>query len=190
MSPIRPAPSGPVLVALALPVLLALVVAAIGVTARLQAPDPAGAALPDTRPLAVVPLDAPAAAGAECAALLAALPPELPSTGGPLAVRQIAEPAPPGTRAWAAAPRPVVLRCGLTRPAELMPTSTLLEVDGVSWLELGSAGVPDPVVVTYVAVDRPVYLVLTSPTDAGTGPLQAVSETVRATLAETPVAVR
>ena len=82
-----------------------------------------------------------------------------------------------------------MLRCGLTRPAELSPTSTLLEVDGVSWLRLDD-GVPDPVVVSYVAVDRPVYLVLTAPPAAGSGPLQTVSEAVRATLPETPVAVR
>ena len=178
----------PALVALALPLLLAVAVAAIGIAGRLGAADPA-AAPPDARPLAVVPLDAPAAGGPECAGLLAALPAELPSDSGPLPVRPLAEPAPPGVRAWAAAPRPAVLRCGLTRPAELSPTSALLEVDGVSWLELDD-GVPDPVVVTYVAVDRPVYLVLTAPTSAGSGPLQTVSEAVRGTLPETAVAVR
>ena len=104
-------------------------------------------------------------------------------------VRPLAEPAPAGVRAWAAAPRPVVLRCGLPRPRELTPTSALLEIDGVQWLELDD-GVPEPVVVTYVAVDRPVYVVLTTPVDAGSGPLQAVSDVVRDTLPATPVAVR
>ncbi|MBC8091579.1 MAG: DUF3515 domain-containing protein, partial [Pseudonocardia sp.] len=88
-----------------------------------------------------------------------------------------------------ASPRPVVLRCGLPRPAELVPTSALLEINGVQWLELDD-GVPNPTVITYVAVDRPVYVVLTAPVDAGSGPLQTVSDVVRDTLLGTPVAVR
>ena len=71
-------------------------------------------------------------------------------------------------RAWAAAPRPVVLRCGLPRPAELTPTSALLEVNGVRWLRW-TTGCRDPVIVTYVAVDRPVYVVFTAPTEPGAG---------------------
>ena len=189
-------PSPPVLVAIALPVLLAVVVAAIGITARVRgvevsglsgAPTPAPVA--ETGPLALVPIDAPDAGGASCAALLAALPDALPAAGGTLAPRPLADPAPAGSRAWTALPRPVVLRCGLTRPAELTPTSALLEVDGVRWLQLDD-GVPDPVVVSYVAVDRPVYVVLTAPPDAGSGPLQAVSDAVRATLPSREVQVR
>ena len=45
-------------------------------------------------------------------------------------------------------------------------------------------------IVTYVAVDRPVYVVLTEPTDVGSGPLQAVADVVRQTLPATEVAVR
>jgi hypothetical protein len=82
-----------------------------------------------------------------------------------------------------------VLRCGLTRPAELTPTAALLEVNGVRWLELND-GRPDPVVISWVAVDRPVYVVLTVPPDAGSGPLQAVADAVRTTLPAAPVAVR
>ena len=133
-------------------------------------------------------MDTPEFGRAGVAALLAALPAELPAGGGTLAARPLADPAPPGTRAWAAAPQPVVLRCGLTRPPELTPTSALLEVNGVRWLRLDD-GVPDPVIVTYVAVDRPVYVVL-APTGAGSGPLQAVADVVRQTLTATEVAVR
>jgi hypothetical protein len=192
-------PSVPVLVALALPLLLAVAVAAVGVVGRVQGVERAGlgsaggttttAAAPETGPLAVVPVEAPDAGGPDCSALLAALPAALPAGSGTLPTRPLADPAPPGTRAWAAAPRPVVLRCGLTRPAELTPTSALLEVNGVRWLRLDD-GVPDPVIVTYVAVDRPVYVVLTAPTDAGSGPLQAVADVVRQTLSATDVAVR
>ena len=45
-------------------------------------------------------------------------------------------------------------------------------------------------VISYVAVDRPVYVVLTAPVDAGSGPLQAVADAVRAALPATGVAVR
>jgi hypothetical protein len=187
-----------VLVAVALPVLLALAVAAVGIGGRIRgvevsgvsgAPSQAAPAPPETGPLALVPVDAPDAEGPQCTALLAALPDTLPADGGALPPRPLADPVPVGSRAWAAAPRPVVLRCGLTRPAELAPDSALLEVDGVQWLRLDD-GVPDPVVVSYVAVDRPVYIVLTAPPDAGSGPLQTVSDVVRTTLPATAVAVR
>lgn len=184
-SPTRPRPA--VLIAIALPMLLALAVAAIGITARLGGtggPPPV-----DTTPLALAPVDAPDAGGPECTALLAALPAALPTGGATLPPRPLADPAPPGARAWAAAPRPAVLRCGLPRPAELTPTSALLEVDGVRWLPLDD-GVPDPVVITYVAVDRPVYVVFTAPSGAGSGPLQQVSDTIRGALPATAVVVR
>jgi hypothetical protein len=182
----RPRLSLPQVVALALPLLLAVAVAAIAITVRARGLDSPVAA---TGPLPVPPVDAVAAESPECAALLAALPVELPAADGALPPRPIAEPAPPAVRAWAALPRPAVLRCGLPRPAELNPASALLEINGVRWLELDD-GVPDPVVVSYVAVDRPVYVVLTTPVDAGSGPLQAVSDAVRETLPPTPVAVR
>ncbi|MGE3285032.1 MAG: DUF3515 domain-containing protein [Pseudonocardia sp.] len=174
-------------VAIALPLLLAVVVAALGIAGRLSGGAAPQSPQPDTRPLAVAPVEAPDADGPECAAVLGALPAELPSDSGGLPARALAEPAPAGVRAWAAVPRPVVLRCGLTRPAELGPTSSLLEIDGVSWLELPAdvPGVPP----SYVAVDRPVYVALTAATELGSGPLQVVSEALR-TLPETPVAVR
>ncbi|GAA4559239.1 DUF3515 domain-containing protein [Pseudonocardia xishanensis] len=176
-----------VVVAIALPVLLALVVAGLALYARSGGFTPAPPA-PETGPLAVAPVDAPAAGGQACASLLAALPTDLPgdpaSTGRPLA-----EPAQPGVKAWAASPRPVVLRCGLTRPQELTPTSTLTEVNGVSWLTI-TDGTPEPSLVTYVAVDREVYVALTTPTRIGSGPVQTISDTIARTLREQPVQVR
>jgi Protein of unknown function (DUF3515) len=180
--------SPPLAIAIALPLLLAVAVAAIAINARVRGigePPP-----PDTGPLAVAPVDAPDASGPDCSALLAALPAELDGPDGPLPPRPIADAAQlPGVRAWAATPRPVVLRCGLPRPAELTPTSALLEVNGVRWLQLDD-GLPDPVQVSYIAVDRPVYLALTTPVDAGSAPLQHVSDVVRDTLPATAVAVR
>lgn len=179
-------PPLPVVIAIALPMLLAVVVAGIGITAREEQAAPAP---PDLTPLAAPPVEAPDAESPECDDVLARLDGALPAGDATLPVRALAEPAPPGARAWAASPRPVVLRCGLPRPTELTPTSTLLQINGVQWLELDD-GVPDPVVVTYVAVDRPVYVVLTAPLDAGSGPLQTVSDVVRETLPATDVAVR
>jgi hypothetical protein len=182
----------------ALPLLLAVAVAALAISARAHGVEGAGLAddapalrqaAPETGPLALVPTDDPDAASPQCAALLAALPPALPSDGGPLPSRPLADPAPAGARAWAAAPGPAVLRCGLTRPAELAPDSALLAVNGVQWLRLDDA-MPNPETVSYVAVDRPVYVLLTTPTAAGSGPLQAVADAVRASLPAVTVAVR
>lgn len=185
--------SPPVVVAVALPVVLAVAVAVLAIAARAGGvtdtlpprPSAEGRPAAETGPLAVAPVQAPAAADPGCVALLAALPTEL---HGPLPARAIAPPA-QGVRAWAAAPRPVVLRCGLPRPAELVPTSPLLQVNGVVWLTLDD-GVPDPVVVTYVAVDRAVFVAVTVPVAAGSGPLQEISDIVAESLPVQPVQVR
>jgi uncharacterized protein DUF3515 len=191
MSPTaRTRPPLPVVIAIALPLLLAVAVAALGVVGRWGAdPAPAPDQPAETGPLVLAPVDAPDATGPDCTTLLAALPAALDAAGGPLAARPLAEPVQPGARAWAAAPRPVVLRCGLPRPTELTPTSALLEIDGVRWLQLDD-GVPDPVVVTYVAVDRPVYPVVTVPVAAGSGPLQQLSDVIKQSLPATAVRVR
>jgi len=175
-------PSAPVAIAVALPLLLVVVVAAIGIAARLRGPD---VPTPETGPLGVATVEAPAATSPSCGTLLAGLDGDLPAGSATLARRPLAAPAPAGVRAWAAEPVPVVLRCGLPRPAELTPTAALLEVNGVRWLTL-----TDGPLVTSIAVDRPVYVALTAPTGIGSGPLQAVSDVVRTTLPAQPVAVR
>lgn len=170
-----------VVFAIALPLVLALVVAGLALYARAGGFTPEPPA-PETGPLAVAPVMAPDAGSQACVDLLAALPADLPGLAG----RPVTE---PGVRAWAASPRPVVLRCGLPRPQELTPTSTLTEVNGVSWLTI-TDGTPEPVLVTYVAVDRGTYVALTTPTQIGSGPVQTVSDTIARTLAEQPVQVR
>jgi hypothetical protein len=179
-----------VVVAIALPVLLAVVVAVLGLTFRGRGTEAAPAPVPaETGPLAVPPVGATDGGSGGCVSLLAALPKELPADPDPLSARPIAAPSEAGVAAWAASPRPVVLRCGLPRPAELVPTSPLTDVNGVSWLAL-TDNAPDPALTTYVAVDRPVYVALTVPTTAGSGPLQAVSDAVASTLPKGPVVVR
>ncbi|MFD1152547.1 DUF3515 domain-containing protein, partial [Saccharothrix hoggarensis] len=108
---------------------------------------------------------------------------ELLSGGVTLPRRELASPAPAGALAWGdAAHQPVVLRCGLDRPAALTPTSVTRVISDVQWLEVAEGDSA-----TWYVVDRPVYVALTVPSDAGTGPLQDVSATVRDTLARGPV---
>ncbi|MFP5022879.1 DUF3515 domain-containing protein [Pseudonocardia phyllosphaerae] len=172
--------SPPVVVALALPLLLALVVAGVGIWSRLSSG-------PDTGPLALPPAAAPQAAGPPCDAVLGALPAELPADPAPLPSREI-DPPVPGARAWAAAPEPVVLRCGTERPAALGPTSPLIVVNGVSWLPLGTP--PGGLATTYAVVDRGIHLELSAPAEVGSAPLQTVSDAVTAHLPAQPVQVR
>jgi hypothetical protein len=180
-------PSGPVLFAIALPLVLALAVASLAVAARLGAFT---VALPvDTTPLALAPVDAPDAEGPDCSKLLGLLPADLAGSTGPLPTRGLTAPLQPGARAWAAAPQPVVLRCGLPRPDELTPSSELLVIDSVNWLKLDD-GIPNADVVTYIAVDRPVYVALTTPVGEGGGPLQQVADLLRDNYPPTKVAVR
>ncbi|ANY08150.1 DUF3515 domain-containing protein [Pseudonocardia sp. HH130630-07] len=168
------------LVAIALPLVLAVVVAGFGLFARITSG-------PDTGPLALLDRPAPQASGAECAAVLAALPAELPADPAPLEPREL-DPAVAGARAWVAEPEPVVLRCGTGRPAELGPASPLVVVNGVNWLPLASP--PDALATTYAVVDRGVYLELTAPVETGSAPLQAVADAVSAALGPQPVRVR
>ena len=71
-----------------------------------------------------------------------------------------ADPAPAGAAAWQAAPdaEPVILRCGLDRPAEFVVGVPLQVVDAVQWFEVTDQGRS-----TWFAVDRPVYIALTLP---------------------------
>jgi hypothetical protein len=62
-------------------------------------------------------------------------------------------------RAWGDKKRAIVVRCGVARPAELVETSQLFEVNGVTWFAVVS-GVAN----RWVAVDRRPYLEVTVPT--------------------------
>lgn len=136
---------------------------------------------PDNGPLALVTVPAPQADSPECATLVPALPAQLTSNGKTLDHREIAEPAPPATVAWGA-PDAIVLRCGIDRPAELTPTAQLRVVSGVQWLPVEGDGTS-----TWYVVDRNVYVGLTVPDSAGTGPLQTISDVVAAKLPAVPL---
>lgn len=140
-------------------------------------------AAPRTGPIAMVPVEAPAAGSAECTSLIGALPTTLTSGANPMRRLAIAQPAPQGTAAWGGDKgEPVLLRCGLPRPAELTRSAGLREISGVNWLALPGDGTA-----TWYVVDRGVYVAVTVPEDAGTGPLQDLSATIRATLPAQPV---
>ena len=131
--------------------------------------------------LALVPVPAPQASSAACATLIPALPAQLISNGATLDRRQLAAPAPEATVAWGQ-PDVIVLRCGLEKPPELTPTAQLRVVSGVQWLPVEGEGSS-----TWYVVDREVYVGLTVPDTAGTGPLQQVSDTVAAKLPAVPL---
>jgi hypothetical protein len=104
------------------------------------------------------------------------LPVKLPSNGKQLKRLVLAEPAPPAAAAWAGdRGEPVIMRCGLVKPQELQPGVQLRTVDKVNWLPIEGDGAS-----TWYTVDRPVYIALTIPDDAGTGVVQEMSETIAA----------
>ncbi|MER7010131.1 DUF3515 domain-containing protein [Saccharopolyspora sp. NPDC000359] len=174
--------------AITLGALLALAVAGIGTygwyTARQeqQAVEAAEQAR-RTGPLALAPIPAPEAGSAECAAVIDALPRELAVGDALVPRRELAQPAPAATVAWGDADHdPITVRCGIDAPAELTPTSQLVDVSGVSWLEINQGGDT-----SWLAVDRPVFVALSVPGDTGTGPLQDLSAILREKLPKQPV---
>ncbi|MFZ2176549.1 MAG: DUF3515 domain-containing protein [Rhodococcus sp. (in: high G+C Gram-positive bacteria)] len=131
--------------------------------------------------LGVVP--APASGSPECVALMAILPDSL----GEYTRAELAEPAPESSAAWQADEgEPLVLRCGLDRPAEFDQASALTVIDGVQWFEISgsSAGIDAS---SWYAVDRGVYVGFTVPTGVGPTPLQDVSAAVSAALPPEPL---
>ncbi len=129
-------------------------------------------------PIATVP--APRANSTECQALLAGLPEGL----GDYHRVPAAEPAPAGAAAWQAASdaEPVILRCGLDRPAEFVVGAPIQVVDAVQWFEIRDSGRS-----TWFSVDRPVYVALTLPPGSGPTPIQQISETIAKTLPATEI---
>lgn len=193
----------------------ALLIAVTGVVAVLVvAAVRQGPSAPD--PVAISSVPAPQADSGECDALIGALPDEL----GDYHRASVVEPAPAGTAAWQtddAGAEPLILRCGLTRPAEFVVGAPLQVVDAVQWFRVGEAGAGNDRVgeagagngsvgeagagregagegpgqeagrSTWFAVDRPVYVALTLPTGSGPTPIQLLSATIADTLPDRPI---
>ncbi|EUA41245.1 hypothetical protein I549_2290 [Mycobacterium avium subsp. avium 2285 (R)] len=98
----------------------------------------------------------------------------LPQRLGDYQRAPLEQPAPAGAAAWRTGPdsEPVVLRCGLDRPAEFVAGSPIQVVDRVQWFAVR----PDPQSAgdagrsTWYTVDRPVYVALTLPSGSGRRP--------------------
>jgi len=133
---------------------------------------------PGQQPVAIASVPAPKGDSAECRALLGALPEQL----GDYHRAPAAQPAPAGAAAWTAGGEPVILRCGLDRPAEFVVGSPLQLVDAVQWFELADQGRS-----TWFAVDRPVYVALTLPQGSGPTPIQEISEVIAKALPAKPI---
>lgn len=71
-------------------------------------------------------MEPPPQAPPACAELVAALPDTVDGAG-----TRPTSPQSAATAAWGEPP--IVLRCGVARPAAVTPTSVLLEVDGIGW---------------------------------------------------------
>ena len=131
-------------------------------------------------PVAIAALPAAQAETPECQGLLATLPDQL----GELRRAATAEPTPAGTAAWRGDGEPVIMRCGLDRPAEFVVGAPIQMVDRVSWFRLAD---PDAGRSTWVCVDRPVYVALTLPDGSGPTPIQTLSAVIERTMAAIPI---
>jgi Protein of unknown function (DUF3515) len=163
-------------------VAVALGVVAIGailvIAATRQAPP---------QPVVLPTVPAPQATDPACRALVDSVPHRL----GDYQRASLTQPAPPGAAAWrtGAGGEPVVLRCGLDRPADFVVGSPIQVVDRVQWFEVaaeqqsaGEAGRS-----TWYTVDRPVYVALTLPSGSGPTPIQQLSEVIDRTIAAVPI---
>ena len=158
----------------------ALVLSVVAVGAVLAIAASRRAAAP---PVAIAAVPAPRAQTPECRALMDTLPDRL----GPYRRATTAEPTPEGTAAWrgsGGAAEPVILRCGLDRPAEFVEGSPIQMVDQVGWFRLEDA---DSQRSTWLCVDRPVYLALTLPADSGPSPIQTMSAVIERTMPAIPI---
>jgi hypothetical protein len=136
-----------------------------------------------TRSVAVAAVPAPHAGGPECRALAQALPQRL----GDYQRATLVQPAPDGAAAWQSGPgEPIVLRCGLDRPADFVVGVPIQIVDRVQWFEAkdSAGGAPRS---TWYTVDRPVYVALTLPSGSGPTPIQELSDLIDRTIAAVPI---
>jgi len=158
--------------------LIAALVVAVGTMVGILVVAALRQSPPGQQPVAIASVPAPKGDSAECRALLGALPDQL----GDYRRAPAVQPAPAGAAAWTAGGEPVILRCGLDRPAEFVVGSPLQVVDAVQWFQLADQGRS-----TWFAVDRSVYVALTLPQGSGPTPIQEISEIVAKALPAKPI---
>jgi hypothetical protein len=160
--------------------LIAAIVVAVGAIIAILVYAVLRQSPPGQQPVAIASAPAPKADSADCRTLLDALPEQL----GDYRRAPAAQPAPAGAAAWQAAPdtEPVILRCGVDRPVEFVVGAPLQVVDTVQWFRIA-----DEERSTWFAVDRAVYVALTSPPGSGPTPIQDISEVVANALPAKPI---
>ncbi|MGI9124050.1 MAG: DUF3515 domain-containing protein [Mycobacterium sp.] len=158
--------------------MIAAVVVAVAAIAAVLAVAAARRTPPAPVVIAAVP--AAQAQAPECKALLATLPQHL----GAYRRADTAQPTPVGTAAWRGDGDPVIMRCGLDRPAEFVVGAPIQMVDDVQWFRLDD---PDTQRSTWVCVDRPVYVALTLPSGSGPDPIQKLSGVIGRTMPAIPI---
>jgi len=72
---------------------------------------------------------------------------------------------------------PIVLRCGVDRPADFVRDSPVFDINGVTWFVDDT----DPDEYVYTAVDRPVYVEITVPSTIDSAPVVVLSDLVATT---------
>jgi hypothetical protein len=135
------------------------------------------------QPVGISSVPAPQADSPACKSLLAALPHQL----GDYHRAALADPTPAGVAAWQAGTysEPVILRCGVDRPAEFVVGAPLQVVDEVQWFQVGDPATEGRS--TWFAVDRDPYVALTLPNGSGPTPIQQVSEVIAKTMPARPL---
>jgi hypothetical protein len=136
--------------------------------------DVSGTPSPQRENLPTLPVDVPpvtAEADAACPGLMSALPLELAGERS-RAVKSTS----PFAYAWG--DPPIVLICGVDRPAGFVATSGLIQIDAVQWYVDDS----DPDANVWTAVDRSVYVQLSIPSSLDSAAATELSEVIAKTL--------
>jgi hypothetical protein len=162
--------------AVLVPVVLALVILAnvLGGDSGRSDDDPGngpasvdGSTPPQREDLPVLPVDVPPVtpeAEASCPALMSTLPLEL--AGEPS--RRVQSDTP---YAYAWGEPPIVLVCGVDRPAGFVVGVSAIQINGVQWY----VDTSDPESTVWTTVDRPVYVRITLPAEVDSAPVTALT---------------
>lgn len=162
-------PRALIIAALAVAVLSVVGVLAVAVSRRTPA-----------APVVITAVPAPQSEAPECQALTATLPDRL----GDYHRAETVRPTPAGTAAWRDGGEPVILRCGLDRPAEFVVGAPIQMVNDVQWFQLQDSESRRS---TWLCVDRPVYVALTLPDGSGPSPIQTMSDVIERTMPAIPI---
>lgn len=79
---------------------------------------------------------------------------------------------------------PIVLRCGVQRPADFAPTSSLQVINPIQWFLTDTV---DGVGQAYVSVDHRPYIAVWLPTGAGNAPITDISALIAENLTPSPL---